>query len=465
MGAHRRRRRARAPRGRCSTARRAGAARACTCPAPSSRCCRTRSPATPARCSPGSTAPPSRSSSSCAAPTCVRTAFYRSLIRSDECASTTSAWIASSPGTESAARAVGRAAAGRARMTAAALQQKRERRGARGRTRRARVLLRRAGQRHRDPRARADRVPPADRAPDDRRQRGRRGTARPSAACRASTACTSRPDPDRIERLVDQLASLDVPTPPLPEHMSATQAAELVGEISQRVDSTRAACRATGGSRSARSCCARSSRPTTRRRTSATRACARPSYCHFTSPIRRYPDIVCHRALLSAVGAGELAPRAGELVELGAWTSEREREAMTIERDADDVARCFALEQMLYERGHDRSFTGEITGLISAGAFVAFGARGARAGRPGVAAPPFEGMVPVRSTARPCARSREDGASGPARRGTGRERAGAAGARRGRGARARRRPRSATWGRPRPRRLRRRARGSASGGS
>ncbi len=44
-----------------------------------------------------------------------------------------------------------------------------------------------------------------------------------------------RPDPERIARLVDQLASLDVPTPPLPassserQHMTSTQAAELAG--------------------------------------------------------------------------------------------------------------------------------------------------------------------------------------------------------------------------------------------
>jgi ribonuclease R len=106
-------------------------------------------------------------------------------------------------------------------------------------------------------------------------------------------------------------------------------------------------------------------------------------YCHFTSPIRRYPDLICHRALLSAVGAGEDAPRADILGEAGEWTSGRERDAMVIERDADDVARCFLLERDMYEHGWDTVHDGEIVGLIGAGAFVAFGGG-------------YRGMLPVR---------------------------------------------------------------------
>ena len=63
------------------------------------------------------------------------------------------------------------------------------------------------------------------------------------------------------------------------------------------------------------------------------------SYCHFTSPIRRFPDVICHRALLSAVHGEHSAPDASWIAAAGPWCSAREREAMTIERDADDVAR------------------------------------------------------------------------------------------------------------------------------
>jgi ribonuclease R len=215
------------------------------------------------------------------------------------------------------------------------------------------------------------------------------------------------PDPERIERLVDQLASLGAPTPPMPRPLSASQAVELLGLISRRLEDH---IRRVGHGRLALgSLLLRSLKQAYYSPKNLGHAGLRsPSYCHFTSPIRRYPDLVCHRALLSSLGAGEPAPRAGELTELGAWTSERERDAMTIERDADDVASCFALERVLYEGGPELVFAGEITGLISAGAFIAFG-------RPGeleaeTVAPPFEGMLPVRHMRAP-----DPGATAPRR--------------------------------------------------
>ncbi|MFM9140032.1 MAG: hypothetical protein ACKOTH_05710 [Solirubrobacterales bacterium] len=54
--------------------------------------------------------------------------------------------------------------------------------------------------------------------------------------------------------------------------------------------------------------------------------------------MRRYPDLLTHRALLSAIGAGEQAPDARELEEDATWCSERAREAMVVERDADAIA-------------------------------------------------------------------------------------------------------------------------------
>ena len=221
-----------------------------------------------------------------------------------------------------------------------------------------------------------------------------------------------QPDPERVVRLAGQLASLGVPTPALPEPMSSTQGTELLGEMSRLVEKH---VRRTGHARLALGALVlRALKQAYYSPRNLGHAGLRStSYCHFTSPIRRYPDVVCHRALLSAVGHGERPPRAGGLAELGASTSEREREAMTIERDADDVASCFALEQLLYERGHDQPFDGEVTGLISAGAFVTFGP--GDAGADGPKAPPFRGMLPVRSLGRATASSSR-GRRGPAGR-------------------------------------------------
>ncbi|HEY3186157.1 MAG TPA: RNB domain-containing ribonuclease, partial [Solirubrobacteraceae bacterium] len=161
-----------------------------------------------------------------------------------------------------------------------------------------------------------------------------------------------RPDPPRVERLAEQLASLGVATPPLPETMSPQQAADTVAAMSRLVDEH---VRRTGhGRRGLTTLVLRSLKQayySPRNLGHAGLHLAR--YCHFTSPIRRYPDLVCHRALLSAVGGGEEAPRADRLEALGAWTSERERAAMVIERDADDVAHAFLLERELYERGFE----------------------------------------------------------------------------------------------------------------
>lgn len=93
-------------------------------------------------------------------------------------------------------------------------------------------------------------------------------------------------------------------------------------------------------------------------------------YCHFTSPIRRYPDLMIHRVLkefingrLSDSKQAYFEPRVSEAA---AQSSEREVAAETAERDADDILKAAYMRQFLGE-----SFDAVISSVMPFGMFVA----------------------------------------------------------------------------------------------
>jgi len=194
------------------------------------------------------------------------------------------------------------------------------------------------------------------------------------------------PSPARIALLIDQLDSLDLATPPVPEGMTPSDAGELAAAASRLV--AEEVKRRGHGGRGLSSLILRSMKAAVYSEENSGHAgLGSAAYAHFTSPIRRYPDLIAHRGLLSTLGAGEVAPDRHEVALAAVQCSELERASMRIERDADDVCAAFLLERELFERGSEVEFEGEVSGVIGAGAFIIFA---------GEKADCYEGFLPAR---------------------------------------------------------------------
>lgn len=90
---------------------------------------------------------------------------------------------------------------------------------------------------------------------------------------------------------------------------------------------------------------------------------AYPAYTHFTSPIRRYPDLTVHRAIKAVLNHTTYQPKSWQ--DLGVWCSQAERKADNASRDVDNWLKTYYMRDKIGE-----VFSGTISGMANCGLFV-----------------------------------------------------------------------------------------------